>query len=132
MDFKEMITHPLGLAGFALALVFGVLSTRLRRTAPPWWPTVAILLAAVALIGGLLLAYIEPSVSTTPVEHQTASSERPVKATEAKPSIVPSERRVKGTPSVETKGDCSPAIVDSKTGDIKIDCKNLNASEQAK
>jgi hypothetical protein len=55
-EWTSVVTHPLGLVGFALFLVFSVLSWKRRRT-PDWVMACFILLAAVVLVGGLTLAY---------------------------------------------------------------------------
>jgi tetratricopeptide (TPR) repeat protein len=59
MDWAKAVIHPLGLAGYALALVFGA-SLKIRNL-PPWWPKAAIGLAALCVIGGLTLAGLENS-----------------------------------------------------------------------
>lgn len=51
----EVAKHPLGLAGMALAFVFGALAT--KKKMPSWWPASAAVLAGTALLGGLGLAY---------------------------------------------------------------------------
>lgn len=60
MDWTKVVTDPLGLAGFALALVFGVLSPILARKGgrdSRWFVPAAYALAAVCVLGGLALAY---------------------------------------------------------------------------
>lgn len=54
MDWTKVITDPLGLAGFALALVFGFVA---RTRKPAWVMPVSIILAAVCIFGSLFLAY---------------------------------------------------------------------------
>jgi hypothetical protein len=56
MDWSKVVTDPLGLGGFALALVFGALS-RKSRGMPKWWPAAALGLAALSVAGGLGIAY---------------------------------------------------------------------------
>lgn len=52
----DVVTNPLGLAGFALFLVFWFLSRRAKQQSYKWLPFVAVVMACFALIGGLLLA----------------------------------------------------------------------------
>jgi hypothetical protein len=55
--WTKVVTHPLGLAAFALFLVFVFLGSKRRSKRPAWLSTVAFGLSAVALFGGLTLAY---------------------------------------------------------------------------
>ena len=79
----KVVTEPLGLAGFALFLIFGYLAKAKRRDERRWLSPAAFAIAAVALIGGLIISYVKvrppapvtPSVETSrpaaPVEQQT-------------------------------------------------------------
>ena len=81
-EWTKVVTEPLGLAGFALFLVFGYLAKAKKdderrwlslvaialagRHRSRWSPSlslVAIALAVIALLGGLSLAYFQPSRS---------------------------------------------------------------------
>jgi hypothetical protein len=75
----KVVTHPLGLAAFALFLVFAFLGNNRRSKRPAWLSTVAFGLSAVALVGGLTLAYRSnetrgqhPPSQTMPSINQTA------------------------------------------------------------
>jgi len=60
MAWLKVITDPLGIAAFALALIFGVATRALRRRQPKqlrWLAPVAAGLAALCVAGGLFLAY---------------------------------------------------------------------------
>jgi hypothetical protein len=103
----KVVTHPIGLAGFALFLIFGYLSRRTavttrvgaRRahTAQPSWQTPALFgIAALALVGGLLLAYAQTRVVPPPVAPSASA-----------PSGAPQIKVEKL--NVETKGNNSPA-----------------------
>lgn len=77
----KVVTEPLGLAGFALFLIFGYLARVKRNDRRRWLSPAAFAIAAVALIGGLVIAYtkvpksVPPSVQTgdprAPSQHQT-------------------------------------------------------------
>ena len=55
-SWQSVVVHPLGLAGYALACVFGLVA-RFGPTAQfPWLAPVAVAMAVVALLGGLLLS----------------------------------------------------------------------------
>ncbi|SRR6266849_7956140 len=55
----KLVTHPLGLAGYALALVFGLIGKLGPSDRLPWLLPSAIALAAVSVVGGLLLARVQ-------------------------------------------------------------------------
>ena len=60
MSWIKVVTHPLGIAGFALALVFGVVSrvmAQKRNKNTQWIVPAAYALAALCVVGGLALAY---------------------------------------------------------------------------
>ena len=60
-DWSKVVTEPLGLAGFALFLVFGVLARAKRNDERRWLGPLASAMAVVALVGGLTLAYLKTS-----------------------------------------------------------------------
>jgi hypothetical protein len=60
MDWTELVTQPLGLAGFALAIVFAIASRLMVRKSPnkvQWMVPAAYALAALSAVGGLVLAH---------------------------------------------------------------------------
>jgi hypothetical protein len=78
MDWMKVITHPLGIAGFALALVFGVVGrviVQKHRKNIQWIVPAAYALAAVCIVGGLALAYRRESM-TPPVKPDTVGTMR--------------------------------------------------------
>jgi hypothetical protein len=93
------ITHPLGLVGYALALVFGLIAKFGPSDRYPWLFPAAIALAAVSIIGGLLLAKVQ------------------INAQAAKTHGKPAQSAAAGVTQF-TAGDQSPAI--SNTGDVNI------------
>jgi len=56
-DWTKVVTHPLGLAGFALFLVFSLVARVKRRDERRWIFPVSLVMAVLALGGGLSLAY---------------------------------------------------------------------------
>jgi hypothetical protein len=70
----KVVTDPLGLAAFALFLVFTFLGRNRRSKRPTWLSPVAFGLAAVALVGGLVLAYRTKESSGQHPPSQTISS----------------------------------------------------------
>lgn len=76
-DWAKVVVQPLGLAGFALFLVFGFIARAKSGDRRRWLPPVAVGMACLALIGGLALAYLNtaaapPSKSTAPAAGQPA------------------------------------------------------------
>ena len=55
----NVVTTPLGLAGFALFLVFGLLAKMSHTKGKPWFPVAAVAMAFVALIGGIALSWVQ-------------------------------------------------------------------------
>src|ERR1017187_4967591 len=88
MDWMKVIKDPLGIAGFALALVFGVVSrvmVQKRRKNTQWIVLLAYALAAACVVGGLALAYhrqsmtrsVKPGPTNSPALSQTKGSAPP-------------------------------------------------------
>lgn len=68
--WAKVVTQPLGLAGFALFVVFSVVAQKSRTTKAGWMTTGAFLMACIALVGGLLLAYLTAQNKNPPVDNQ--------------------------------------------------------------
>ncbi len=68
-EWTKVVTQPLGLAGFVLFLVFGYLAKVKRQDARRWLSPVAFAIAAVALIGGLVIAYVQVPKSVAPASN---------------------------------------------------------------
>jgi hypothetical protein len=106
-EWTKVVTNPLGLVGFVLFLVFGVLAKVKARNERRWLVPVAISAALVALIGGLGLAYVQ-------VRAAAAASSQP------QPSIAPAVAPQKPTTVIqETSGPGSPAV-QGVQGDVNI------------
>jgi hypothetical protein len=103
----EVVTDPLGLAGFALFLVFGAAASYGFRRGQTWLPKAAVAMAVVALVGGLALSW------------QTRDS-RAAREAEAK-SHIPSSQPPPTSTSVQqtTHGSGSPTV-QGVTGNVTI------------
>src|ERR1035438_3523178 len=93
--WTKVVTDPLGLTGFALFLVFGYLAKVKRNDERRWLSPVAFAIATVALIGGLVVAYVKvPNLSLQPSKpanlqcrpssRQTSRSNKPAPVREAR------------------------------------------------
>lgn len=59
VDWTEVITHPLGLTGYIISLVFIFLTRFATRSERLWLTPTFVFLALVVLLGGLLASYID-------------------------------------------------------------------------
>ena len=105
MDWAKAVVHPLGLTGFALSLVFGVLAR--NKGLPKWWPAAAIALAFLCAGGGLYLAG----------EKQTAAApNQPAHASEKQtpaPPAAPDQRAnaAEGGTAVNVQGNNNAVVI---------------------
>ena len=65
--WTNVVTQPLGLAGFALFLVFGYLARAKSKDERRWLSPVAMIVAVMALAGGLALAFLQAPKPRAPV-----------------------------------------------------------------
>src|SRR5271166_1026245 len=95
-SWTKVVTEPLGLAGFALFLVFGYLAKVRRNDERRWLSPAAVALALLALVGGLLIAYKQlpqpsPQPATTqtqpPAKQQTNSNVQQTSTGEGSPNV---------------------------------------------
>jgi hypothetical protein len=112
-DWTKVVTEPLGLAGFALFLVFGVLARVKKQDERRWLGPLASGMAVLALLGGLMLAYVKasqspsPNVTTAPVAKVPA----PVQTNQVEQTTTG-----KGSPAVQgVQGDVN-ITVDQSSG----------------
>lgn len=92
--WQAVVTHPLGLAGYALFLLFVLVARRTSSKQHRWITPLFGVMAVVALVGGLGLAYL----------------------------VGPQQPQVQEPPSVsiqKTHGDQSPVVKDVK-GNVEI------------
>jgi hypothetical protein len=73
----DVVTDPLGLAGFALFLVFTVLTRLRKENRPSWLTPVFIVMAFVSLIGGIWLASINRESNNITIRQVTHGDKSP-------------------------------------------------------
>ena len=112
-EWTKVVTNPLGLVGFVLFLVFGYLAKVKRSDERRWIAPVAMLLALVALIGGLSIAYIRvPKVVPPPAQ----TSQQPTPTKQQSNQQVQQTSTGAGSPNVQgVQGDVT-ITVDQSTG----------------
>lgn len=79
IGWTKVVTDPLGLAGFALFLVFGYLAKVKRADERRWLAPLAVLAAIGALIGGLAMSYVrvpKPAVPSAQTGKAPAQQQR--------------------------------------------------------
>jgi hypothetical protein len=92
-EWVKVVVQPLGLAGFALFLVFGLIARAKRNDQRKWLSTAAVSMAFVALVGGMTLAFVR---------------ERGQAAAAAAAAAKPPAPQVQ---SIQTNGSASPVFV---------------------
>jgi hypothetical protein len=75
--WTEILVHPIGLAGYALCLVFGLFAKLKQRNERHWLFRAAISMALIALVGGLTLAYVEVKSSDLGASQPARESSKP-------------------------------------------------------
>ena len=95
-SWRSAVVHPLGLAGYALACVFGLLARFGPTVQYPWLTPLAVGMAVAALVGGLLVALRRrprsPSGQPPTVQQNTQGPQSPAVA------------NVKGPVSIDYRG----------------------------
>jgi hypothetical protein len=112
-SWTKAITHPLGLVGFALFLVFVFIAKAKWNDERRWFSWVFVAMAGVALTGGLFLEYVHPPTPTTPAAQiNTAPAQ-------LQTNQVQQSTTGPGSPAVQgVQGDVS-VTVDQSTGEAK-------------
>ena len=123
MDWTKIVTHPLGLAAFALALIFGVAGVKLQDRQRPWFLPAAIIIAVIVMICCFFLANRQIVAEKELAQPQTSTSESPQNS-HNRPSSTshePAEAQHPASATVhqETHGSGSPAI-QGVQGDVTI------------
>ncbi len=62
----KVVTHPLGLAGFALFLAFSITAKKIPARRPAWLTPLFFAMACAALLGGLVLSYRQVNRTVPP------------------------------------------------------------------
>lgn len=118
MRWIEVVTHPLGLAAFALALVFGVIGLKLQERKRPWFLPLSIFLAAITIIAGLYIDYIQikpiPLSKIQTTQQQISSANKSTSTESDSKKIIVNQH---------TTGSASPAI-QGVHGNVNINTKN--------
>jgi hypothetical protein len=123
MDWTKIVTHPLGLAAFALALIFGVAGVRLQGRQGPWFLPAALIIAAIALIGCFYLANRQIDADREVAHPAAPASTQPSKRN-TQPSLAADDNKssrpsAPATVHQETRGAGSPTI-QGVQGDVTI------------
>jgi hypothetical protein len=112
-DWAKVLTEPLGLAGFALFLVFGALSRIKKDKERRWLGPLAMGMAVLALTGGLTLAYLKSQPQATP---QSTPAPAPQPAPKTQTNMVEQTTTGPGSPAVQgVQGDVT-INVDQSSG----------------
>ena len=115
-EWAKVVTNPLGLTGFALFLVFAYLARAKRIDERRWISPIAVAAAVVALVGGLLLAYVQTSKPATPV----VQAGKPPVSGQQQTNQVQQTTTGQGSPAVQgVQGDLT-ITVDESTGKTEI------------
>jgi hypothetical protein len=115
-DWTKVVTEPLGLAGFALFLVFGVLSRIKRDDERRWLGPLAMAMAVLALTGGLTLAYLKGSPQAAP---QTISAPAAQPTPKTQTNLVDQKSTGAGSPNVQDVQGNVTIDVDQSSGTWK-------------
>ena len=108
IDWTKVLTHPLGLTGYVLFLLFGLLARVKRQDERRWILLVALLAAGVALFGGIGLAY-----------RQVSHEERPTVTATPSPTPAPPQQLNEHN-QLTTNGDKSPIIQGVQGGSVSV------------
>lgn len=116
VEWTKVLIHPLGLAGYVLFLVFGLVARAKRRDEKRWLFPAALAAGGLALMGALGLAYLE-------VDHQ----QREKLTVLPKPSPTPvssSTQVIKGPITQKSAAPCNPNIVTA--GNVTVTCSETS------
>jgi hypothetical protein len=114
--WTKAVTEPLGLAGFALFLVFGVLSRIKRDDERRWLGPLAMAMAVVALTGGLALAYLKSPPQAAP---QIIAAPAAQSAPKTQTKLVDQKSTGAGSPNVQDVNGDVTIDVDQSSGTWK-------------
>jgi hypothetical protein len=106
--WTKVLLNPLGFAGYALCLLFGLLSRMKSRGERRWFLPACVIAAGVALVGGIGLAYRN-------VQGQAAQA---VAVPSSTPS--PAAQQQNDHPQQSSTGEKSPNVQGVQGGDVNI------------
>lgn len=116
VEWTKVLMHPLGLVGYVLFLLFGLVARAKRRDEKRWLFPAALGAAGIALMGALGLAYLE-------VDHQ--QRERLSELPNPSPTPVSSStQEIKGPVTQRSSAPCNPNIVTA--GNVTITCSGTS------
>ena len=123
-DWTKVVTNPLGLAGFALFLVFAYLRVRGPKERR-WLAPIAAFLAIAALTGGLVLAYLQlPKPVLTPAK--TNKQTQP-----PQPCAAQQNSTGEGSPNIQCVQDDVTISVDQSRGKTELPKPSTEKPRQA-
>jgi hypothetical protein len=105
--WTKVVTEPLGLAGFALFLVFGYLARVKRNDQRRWLSPVALGIATIALVGGLVISYVQVSKTVAPPVQNTKQA-------------APTQHQTNQQIQQSSTGPCSPNVQGVQGGNVTI------------
>jgi hypothetical protein len=120
-EWVKVVTQPLGLIGFVLFLVFGYLGKVKRQDERRWFSPVALSFAAIALVGGLALAYMQTSKAPAPAV-QTSAPPAPIQQTNQTNKVKQTICGA-GSPNVQDVHGDVVITVDQSTGKTSTETK---------
>ncbi len=101
-DWIQVVTDPMGLAGFALFLVFTIVAKRGKKAS--WLTTGAFAMACIALVGGLTLAYFRIRAAPAPTLPGTARQPTPLPSSVNRQAIGEIKQESSGAGAVNAAG----------------------------
>src|SRR5208283_1814389 len=117
----KVVTEPLGLAGFALFLIFGYLGKVKRDDERRWLSPVAFAIGAVALIGCLAIAYVQTPKPVTPSAQSVQTSQPAAPTQQQTNQKIQQTSTGEGSPNVQGVQGNVTITVDQSTGKTKTE-----------
>jgi len=125
--WTKVVTDPLGLAGFALFLVFEYLAKVKKSDQRRWLAPLAVFAGIAALIGGLGLGYVRVSKSVMPSSQTSAAPAR------QQINQVQQSSGAPGSPNVQgVQGGDVTITVDQSSGETKPQKPAVKKTDQKK
>ena len=125
--WTKVVTQPLGLAGFVLFLVFGLLAKLKRGDERRWLFPAAVVMAGIALLGGLSLSYVQLQRSNAAVNAAPVPVQLPLNQTN---DAVHQSSSGAGSPNVQGVQGGVTITIDQSSGQTKA--QKVKAGPQPK